>query len=133
MEGLHLQVRRGLQEGDYMCKLDLKDAYFSVPLHKDSQKFVRFLWEGNLYQFLCLCFGLGPAPRIFTKLLKIPIALLRRINIRVMIYLDDMLLLGRTVQEAFQTRDTVIFLLQNLGFIINQKKSVLIPTQKIEF
>ena len=27
--------------------------------------FVRFAWSGNLYEFLCLCFGLGPAPRIF--------------------------------------------------------------------
>ena len=35
---------------------------------------------GNLYKFLCLCFGLGPAPRIFTNLLKIYIALLRRLN-----------------------------------------------------
>ena len=41
-----------------MCKLELKDAYYS----------------GKLYEFLCLCYGLGPAPRIFTKLLKIPIS-----------------------------------------------------------
>ena len=44
-----------------------------------------------------------------------------------------MLLLGATIQELIMTRDTVIFLLQNLGFIINQKKSVFIPVQKIEF
>ena len=31
----------------------------------------------NLYEFLCLCFGLGPAPRIFTKLLKTPSAILQ--------------------------------------------------------
>ena len=30
----------------------------------------------SVYEFLCLCFGLRPAPRIFTKLLKIPIAIL---------------------------------------------------------
>ena len=31
------------------------------------------------------------------------------------------------------TRDTVIFLLQELGFVLNLKKSVLTPTQRIEF
>ena len=64
MEGLHC-LKYVLQKGDHMCKIDLKDAYFNIPLHKDSQKLVRFLWAGNLYDFQCLCFGLGPAPRIF--------------------------------------------------------------------
>ena len=92
MEGLHC-LKYHLQHGDYLCKIDLQDAYFSVPLNKQSRKFVRFQWSGNRYEFICLCFGLGPAPRIFTKLLKIPIALLRRINIRLVIFLDDVLLM----------------------------------------
>ena len=46
-----------LHKGDYMCKLDMKDAYFSVPLHQSSRNYVRFSWSGNLYEFLCLCFG----------------------------------------------------------------------------
>ena len=33
-----------LQEGDYMCKSDLKDAQFSVSLKQKSQKFVNFKW-----------------------------------------------------------------------------------------
>ena len=51
---------------------------------------------GKLYEFLCLCFGLGPAPKIFTKLLKIPVSVLRCLNILIIIYLDDMLLIGHT-------------------------------------
>ena len=132
MEGLHY-LKFMLQQGDYMCKVDLKDAYFSVPLHKDSKKFIRFQWTGNIYEFLCLCFGLGPAPRVFTKILKIPIAILRRLKIRIIIYLDDMLMLAKSIQEILIAKDTVIYLLQHLGFVINLKKSVLIPTQKIEF
>ena len=34
-------------------------------------------------------FWLGSCPQIFTKLLKIPIAILRRIDLRMIIYLDD--------------------------------------------
>ena len=44
-----------------------------------------------------------------------------------------MLVLGRTLQETMQARDTIIFLLQHLGFVINLKKSVLDPCQEIEF
>ena len=40
---------------------------------------------------------------------------------------------GPNNRRLNMTRDTLIFLLQQLGFIINLKKSVLSATQKIEF
>ena len=40
-EGLSL-LKHIIQEGDWMCQLDLKDAYLSVPLDQNSTKFVRF-------------------------------------------------------------------------------------------
>ena len=115
-----------------MCKLDLTDAYFSVRLEKDSRKLIRFRWEGNLYEFLCLCFGFGPATRIFIKLLKFP-SILRRLNTRVINHLYKILFLGVTIQDLMTAKFTLIFLLRHLGFIINLKKSVLTTTQKIEF
>ena len=54
-------------------------------------------------------------------------------NIRIVIYLDDMLLLGRLIKEVLIATDTAFFSLQHLGFIINLKKSILTPQQKIEF
>ena len=95
MEGLHC-LKLPLKQDDFLCKIDLKEGYFSVPLNKNSQNFVRFQWSGNMYEFFCLCFGIRPAPRTFTKLLKVPIDLLRWVKIQIMIYLDDMLLMGRT-------------------------------------
>ena len=55
-----------LQQGYYMCKLYLKDAYFSVSLSKESAQMIHSRWSGNLHEFLCLCFGLDLAQRIFT-------------------------------------------------------------------
>ena len=68
-----------------------------------------------------------------SKLLKVPLAILRRLNICLVMYLDDILLMGRTLEEILMSRDTLIFLLQHLGFVINLKKSVLKPSQQIEF
>ena len=93
------QLKHMIQEGHSMRKLDVKDAYFSFPLDWNSRKFVRFQWKRTLYEFMCPCFGLDPAPRVFSKLLKIPVCLLRKINIRVIIYLDDMLILSYTQYE----------------------------------
>ena len=77
------------------------------PLHKDSRKLVQFLSAGNLYEFLCLCFDLGPAPRIFTKLLKVPISVLRHLMRRLITYLDDLLILGNSMSEIFMARVSV--------------------------
>ena len=77
-----------------MQQRDLKEAHSSVPLNKNSQKFVRFQWWSNLSEFFYLCFGLGLTPRIFTKLLKVPIALLRRVNIRIIIVMPQFVIIA---------------------------------------
>ena len=88
MESLQ-SLKTFLQKNEYMCKLYLKDAYLCVPRSQDDRKRVMLRWEGALYQFLCLSCALPAAPYVFTKLLKILMALLRRIGIRIVIYLDD--------------------------------------------
>ena len=132
MEELFL-LKQTLQEGDNMCKIDHKNAYFSVPLNQKSQKFVSFKWKDLFYQFLCLCFSLGPVPRIFTKLMIILIFLLRKLYVRLIIFEGDILLMAPSKEELTLARDTVVYLLQNLGFLINKKKSVLEPCQNIQF
>ena len=94
-------------------------SIITIPLLKDAKKNVRFRWEGNLYEFICLCFSPGPAPRVFTKLLKIPKALLRQIDISIIIFLDDMLLLSQKFSVLIQTLETLIFPLQKISFVIN--------------
>ena len=131
MEGLFL-LKETLQKGDYMFKIGFKDAYFSVPLNQKSQKFVSFKWKNLFYQFLCLCFGLGPAPRIFTKSMRIPISLLRKLYVLLIIFLDDILIMASSKEELTFAWGTLIYL-QNLGFLINYKKSVLEPCQNIQF
>lgn len=74
-------------------------------------------------------FGLSAAPTIFTKLLKVPISLMRKLNVKVIIFLDDMLLKQeqwRSVNEREKLRETLIFILQNLGLLINIKKFAIV-------
>ena len=78
-------------------------------------------------------FRARPSPRIFTKILKVPVTILRKMKIRLVIYIDDMLIFAKSQQELEMARDAVLFLLQNLGFVINWEKSVLIPTKTMEF
>ena len=61
----------------WMAVLDLKDAYYSVPIRTEDRKYLRFEYEGQLYEFVFLPDGPSSAPRIFTKLLKPALARLR--------------------------------------------------------
>ena len=70
-----------LSPNDWMYKVDLKDVYFSITIQTNSQKNLRFKWEGSLYHFLYLCVGLSRDPLVFTKLLKVSIALLRKLKV----------------------------------------------------
>lgn len=61
MEGSSM-VKDLLQPGDWMCSLDLKDAYYSVAIAKEHRKYLRFIWNGQIFEFTCLPFGLSSAP-----------------------------------------------------------------------
>ena len=132
MEGLHL-LPDLLQAQDWMIKMDLKDAYHQIPIHSDHQHLLTFQWEEKTYMFQCLPFGLSVAPRVFTKLLKPVVGFLRQNGCRLIIYLDDMLMLHQDRAQLQQMAQLTCQLFESLGLIVNQKKSVLMPTQELEF
>ena len=42
-----------LKKEGYICKTDLRGAYFQILLDKTCRHLVGFLWEENIYEFLC--------------------------------------------------------------------------------
>ena len=132
MEGIHM-LRDLLKLGYWLVKIDLKDAYLTVPIWINYQKYLRFLWKDNMLEFACLPFGLASAPRVFTKLMKPVVALLRQQGIRLIIYLDDILIMAESSDLVLHQAASALNLLESLGFIVNYEKSHLVPTQEIEF
>ena len=116
-----------------MASVDLKDAYYTAPIAAEHQRFLKFLWSGCMYKFICLPKGLACAPRVFTKLLKPLFATLRRLGHLCFGYIDDTYLQGDTSNECSRTVDATVDLFSKVGFITHPDKSVLIPTQKLVF
>ena len=131
MEGIHI-LKDILRPGDWMTKIDLKDAYFSIPVSSHDRKFLRFRWQGKMYQFNCLPFGLSSAPWIFTKATKPVVTILRTLGMRIIIYIDDILVMAPSKELAQEHTECLIFLLDNLGFTVNRQKSLTDPTQEID-
>ena len=66
-------------------------------------------------------------------MMKIPISILRRLKVRIIVYLDDMLIIGSSLEEILMARDSTLFLLEQLGYTINHAKSSLIASHRCEF
>ena len=132
MEGIQ-SLRDIILPVDFMIELDLMDAYFSIPIHPSHWKYLNFRWKHKAFQFTCLASGLSSAPRIFTKVMKPVITYLRSLGIRMVVYLDDMLILAQTKEELLKWRSIVLDLLENLGVLINYDKLELEPTQSLMF
>ena len=116
----------------YMASVDLKDAYYSVPIWKAHRKFLRFEWEGQLWQFDCMPNGLALAPRNFTKLLKPVFATLRERGHLSTAFLNDSFLVAEAEMSCAQNIHDTVKLLQSLGFIVHPEKSVFEPTHRIQ-
>ena len=52
-------IRLALQKDDWVTSLYLKDAYFQIQIHRRSRRYLRFFFEGKVYQFRALPFGLS--------------------------------------------------------------------------
>lgn len=122
-----------IERNDYLTSIDLTDAYFSISIHENFKKFLRFTWKENLYEFQVLCFGLASAPRVFTKVLKPVYAFFRKIGIKCIYYIDDSLTMNKDFNVCLNNSNLMTKKLDDLGFQVNLKKSVLIPTKRIIF
>ena len=89
-------------------KVDLKDAYFSIPIDREHWKYLCFKLGAKTYQFTCLPFGLTSAPWVFTKTVKPIAALKRELGFRLVIYIDDILLMAESRELALEQGSALI-------------------------
>ena len=79
-----------MRPGCFMASVDLKDAFFTIPMYVPHQKYLKFLFEDELYQFQCMPQGYGPSMRIFTKVLKPVFAKLRELGFISAVYGNEL-------------------------------------------
>ncbi|KAM9994366.1 hypothetical protein ACTFIZ_007602 [Dictyostelium cf. discoideum] len=93
MEGIK-NLPSMVKQGYYMVKLDIKKAYLHVLVDPQYRDLFRFVWQGKHYRWKTMPFVLSTAPCIFTMLLRPVLRMLRDINVSVIAYLDDLLIIG---------------------------------------
>ena len=128
-----LDVFKILKKVVWMASVDLKDAFFTIPINEAYQKYFMFEWLEKNYKFIAMLNGFSDAMHVFTKVSKPVYAYLRQQGYMSVIFVDDSYLQGDTKQECLQNIEATVSLLESLGFAIHEGKSILNPTQEIEF
>ncbi|XP_071090762.1 uncharacterized protein [Haliotis cracherodii] len=126
-------LRTRITAGDSLISLDIQDAYLHVPIHPNDRRFPRFFFNGTLYQWAVLPFGISTAPWLFTRITRPVAAYLHLRNINFDPYIDDCLLNNRDSTLLLRHRDFTLRLFNQLGWIVNQTKSELTPSFRLQF
>ena len=125
-------IRASLRKNELVTSIDLTDAYLHIPIHPQSQKYLQFYHKGISYQFTSLPFGLATVPLIFTSIVKEVRLLALQQGIRIHQYLDDWLIRAPSKEECHKQTQKLLSLIRDLGFLVNLKKSELVPSQRFE-
>lgn len=132
LEGID-KVAELASSGDYMVTGDLKDGYFHVAILPEHRTYLGFEWEGRLFHYNVLPFGLSFAPLVFTKILRPIVEHFRLLGIRIIFYIDDFLIISATLEGSLRERDLVLDTLRALGWYISVEKSSLVPEQQKQY
>ena len=82
-------IRLAIQPDDWTVSIDLADTYLHVSIHPDYRKYLSFAYQGEVWRFRSLPFGLAPAPWLFTMISQEVKALAQREGLILHQYLDD--------------------------------------------
>ena len=107
IEGLHT-VRQLLQPLDFMTVIDLRAAYPTLGINPRYRNFFIFRFRGKFYRYRGTVFGASSLPRAFTKLLRPICAFLRTFGIRLVIFLDDILIMSASFAACAQDTQDVL-------------------------
>ena len=120
---------------DFLFKFDISKGYHHVDIWEGHQTYLGFSWfiDGiqKFYIFTVLPFGITTGPFIFTKVMRCLIKHWRSLGLRIVCFLDDGLCTAQSFNIAVTAAYRVKSDLISAGFVINDKKSVWIPTQNI--
>ncbi|CAJ0933419.1 unnamed protein product, partial [Ranitomeya imitator] len=126
-------LRKCLNLKTIIVVFTLQDIVDSILFSFNTERYLRFAVLQEYFQFVALPFGLATAPKVFTKIMAALMAILRVRGLVLFPYLDDILIKAPSFSQAHESLSIVLDTLARFGWLVNRKKSCLIPSRRIIF
>ena len=111
--------------------IDLKNGFLRVPIDEESRKYTSFVKPKGQWEFCKVPFGVYNSQPVFQRYVHYIFRELIKLGI-VLIYLDDIVVLANTLDEALEHLRRLLEIASAYGLQINWKKSKILQRQ-IEF
>ncbi|GBN95947.1 Retrovirus-related Pol polyprotein from transposon 297 [Araneus ventricosus] len=109
-----------LNGSQWFSTLDLKSGYWQVEIQPEDKEKTAFTTGQGLWQFMVMPFGLCNAPATFERLME---TVLRGLTSEAcLVYLDDIIIVGRTLQEHLNNIRKVFQRLQKANLKLSPEK-----------
>ena len=129
---IHQMLRRiGESKAKIFAKIDFTKGYYQAPLSMSSRALTAFICFCGVYQWLRVPMGLKGAPSYFQKEMA-TLVLGGLIHIILELYIDDILIHGKTEDEFLERVRKVFERLRNYRITVNPKKCIF-GAPRIEF
>jgi hypothetical protein len=122
-----------VQPDDWGFVTDCTKGYLHVPLHPSAQRFLCVQFEGQVYQFRALPFGLSSAVKAYTDLMTVAYMPLRREGCRLSYMIDDRIGLAATRTACWLQILITVRVVCALGFHLGLAKCVLWPCRRLRY
>lgn len=109
-----------LADAKFFTSLDMASGFHQIPISEESIEKTAFVTPDGQYEYLSMPFGLSNAPAVYQR--AINSALGKYCGTIAQVYIDDVLVPGRTFEEALERLDLILKALENAGFSINLNK-----------
>ena len=119
-----------LADTTYFSSLDLASGYWQVGMDEESREKTAFTTNSGLYEFKVMPFRLCNAPATFQRLMEEVLRGLARK--KCLVYLDDVLVIGRTFDEHLSNLREVFNRLSEAGLKLKPAKCKL-ARREVEF
>ena len=111
--------------GKQFSKMDLSHAYQQLVLEEESQELVTITTHKGLFKYNRLPFGISTVPSVFQRVMENLFQGLKYVAV----YLDDILITGRSRTEHLETLKEVLKRLEKAGMRLKKSKCKFLMTE----